>query len=569
LSAITIVGKRPHKIESQTSLEYSHRFLLAVAVTFGAALLIRLVWIHYWPRSIESEGVYYASIAQNLLSGQGYVGIRPVGKLLLYPPLYPSLITGVLTIVKNSELAGRLVSVVFGSLWIVPMMLIAGSLFGEAAGIITGIFAALSPPLIAISGTVQSEPVYLAFQATGIYFALQIWPRSKLACTLAGISFGLAYLARPEASIYVVLAILFIWWRGHDRVRPKAIAYLLLAFGLTILPYVTWLSVQTGQLRLEAKSVSNYVEARGWAQGRPPGEIFFAVDPQLHEVGLSNQSDLAMIRQTKLSTGKVFWLAMHGATKNVRNLLTTILESRLFGGALFILLVGIGAIGVTADRDVLARRVFLFVACTASIVPLFSLHAFHDRFVFPFLTFLLPFAGYGVVRLFESVRSILANLVGGDYRFAVLGAALAGCAAASVATACLMLEGHTMLHLETEVKLPAQDITVRRGDPFLNQIGETIRGLKLKHPLVMDANPAIGFYAGASDWPLPYCDSETAVRYIEKTKPDVVVLQASNAGTFPYVEEWMRTGLPDSKAKLVFTGAALDGDSVQIYLMHE
>jgi 4-amino-4-deoxy-L-arabinose transferase-like glycosyltransferase len=569
LSATTTVRQKPESVESPISLPYSRRFLISAAATFAAALALRLVWIHYWPRSIESEGVYYARIAENLLAGRGYMGMREVGKQLLYPPLYPSLIAAVLAVVRNSELAGRLVSVFFGSLWIVPMMLIAGSVFDETAGVVTGMVAAFSAPLIAISGTVQSEPVYLAFQAAGIFFALQVWPRSKLASALAGVSFGLAYLARPEASIYVVLTALFIWWRGRVGFRLKPVIYLVLAFGLTVLPYVTWLSIQTGRPRIEAKSVANYVEARGWAAGLPPGQIFFAVDPQLNEVGLSNQSDLAMMQQTKLSSGKVLWLALHGATKNVKSLLTTLLESRLFGGALFVLLVGIGGLSVTLDRDALARRGFLVVACVASIVPLFSLHDFHDRFVFPFLTFLLPFAGYGIVRLFESVKAILINLLGADRRISFLSGILAGCTAVVIAGAVLMLEAHTVSHLETEVRLQEQDITVRRGDPFINQIGKTIGGFHLQHPLVMDANPAIGFYAGAADWPLPYCDSDTAVRYLAKIKPDFVVLQSANAAVFPYVAEWMAKGIPDPRAILLATEAAPDGGSVQIYRMHQ
>jgi 4-amino-4-deoxy-L-arabinose transferase-like glycosyltransferase len=546
-------------------MPYSRTFLIAVGTTFGIALLLRLLWIHYWPVTIESEGVYYARLGENLLSGRGFVGIRELGEQLLYPPLYPSLIAGVCAVVKNSELAGRLVSVFFGSLWLVPMMFIAGSIFGETAGMVTGVIAALSPPLIAISGTVQSEPVYLALQATGIYLALQVWPRSKLAGIFAGISFGLAYLARPEASIYVVLTALFIWWRCADRFKLKAIVYLVLAFGLTILPYITWLSIQTGSPRIEAKSVSNYVEARGWANGLHAGEIFFAVDPQLNEVGLSNQSDLATIRQTKLTTRKVLWLAMHGATKNVKSLVTTLLETRLFGGTLFALLVGIGALGVTEDRDSLARRMFLLVACAASVVPLFSLHDFHDRFVFPFLTFLLPFAGYGVVRLFESVRTILLNLT--DHRSPLLSKVFAVGTAAGMTVAVLVLESHSMLHLETEVRLPAEDITVRRGDTSFNQIGKAIAKFNLQYPLVMDAHAAIGYYAKASDWPLPYCDSATAVRYIEKKKPDFIVLQSSTAQVFPYVKDWMDQGIPDPRAKLVVTQTTPEGDRVQIYRM--
>jgi 4-amino-4-deoxy-L-arabinose transferase-like glycosyltransferase len=524
------------------------------------------VWIHYWPLSIESEGVYYARIAENMLSGRGYVGVREAGKQLLYPPLYPGLIAFATVFVRNSELAGRLVSAICGSLLIIPLMFITRSAFDETAGVIAGIMAALGPPMIAISGTVQSEPVYLVCQAAGIAFALLVWPNlPKWACYLAGISFGIAYLARPEASIYVALTALFIVLSGRKGLRLKAAARLVLAFGLTILPYVTWLSIQTRSPRLEAKSVSNYVEARGWAEHLPPGQIFFAVDSQLHEVGLSNQSDLAMIQQTKLSTKKVLWLAMHGASVNVRRLFSTILESRLFGGSLFVLLVGMGAIRLTEDRDTLARRIYLCAGCIASIVPLFSLHDFHDRFVFPFLTFLLPFAGNGVVHLYGSLKSMFVTLAGDTRRFALMGTVLAAGIASGVMGAYLAVEAHTMLHLDADVRLQEQDITVRRGDIFIKNIGQTIRNFQVKNALVMDGTPAIGFYAGASDWPLPYCDGETALRYIEKKNPDFIVLQSANASVFPYANAWLEKGIPDKRLQLVFQATAPDGGIAQVY----
>jgi 4-amino-4-deoxy-L-arabinose transferase-like glycosyltransferase len=544
----------------------SFGFMAWVAVTFATALVLRLVWIHYWPLSIESEGVYYARIAENLLSGRGYVGAREAGKQLLYPPLYPGLIAFATAFVRNSELAGRIVSAVCGSLWIIPLMFITRSAFDETSGVIVGIMAAIGPPMIAISGTVQSEPVYLVFQATGIFFALQVWPNlSKWACYLAGISFGIAYLARPEAIIYVALTALFIFLSGRVGLRLRAVVRLALAFGLTILPYVTWLSIQTAGPRLEAKSVSNYVEARGWAEHLPPGQIFFAVDSQLNEVGLSNQSDLAMIQQTKLSMRKVLWLAMHGASVNVKRLLSTILESRLFGGALFILLAGIGAISGTENRDLLARRGYLGASFIASAVPLFSLHDFHDRFVFPFLTILLPFAGSGVVHVYGSLKAMLLTLVRGTHRHAWVCTALAAGMAAGLVGTYLGVEAHTMLHLDTDIRLQEQDITVRRGDSFIKNIGQTIRNFQVKDALVMDATPAIGYYAGAADWPLPYCDSETALRYIEKKSPDFIVLQSGNAEVFPYVKDWLEKGIPDKRAQLVFQASRPGGEIAQVY----
>ena len=545
----------------------SLRFAICALVAFAVALALRLIWIFHWPLSIESEGVYYARIAENLLAGRGYVGAREAGKQLLYPPLYPWLIAAATAIVKNSELAGRIVSAICGSLWVIPLMFITRSVFDEASGVIAGIIGVLAPPLIGISGTVQSEPAYLVFQAAGVFFALQLWPDlPKRAPYLAGICFGIAYLARPEASIYVVVGVLFIFLTSANRgLRLKTAARLIIAFGLTILPYVTWLSIQTGNPRLEAKSVSNYVEATGWAAHLPPGQIFFAVDPQLNEIGLSNQSDLAMMQKTKLSTSKVFWLAMHGASVNVKRFLTTALESRLFGGSLFVLLLGIGFISPVPGKDALAKRAFLCAGACLSIVPLFSLHDFHDRFVFPFLTLLLPFTACGVMYVYRSMNAIFGAWSPDTPKHRWISGGLAASAAALLLIGYLGTQAHTMLHLDTDVRLPEQDITLQRGDVFIKNVGQTIRSFKSDRALVMDGTPAIGFYAGAADWPLPYRDSDTAVRYIEKKKPDFIVLQSSKEDVFPYVKDWIEKGIPDKQAQLVYQATAPNGEIAQVY----
>jgi 4-amino-4-deoxy-L-arabinose transferase-like glycosyltransferase len=555
-----------NELSSKGDERPTSRFLLWVVITSIAALILRFLWIFHWPLSIESEGVYYARIAENLIAGRGYVGAREAGKQLLYPPLYPVLIACIAEFVRNSELAGRIVSVVCGSLWVIPLMFITRSVFDETAAVIAGMIAAFGPPMIAISGTVQSEPAYLVFQATGIFFALQMWPNlSRWNSYLAGISFGVAYLARPEAAIYVALTALFILLSGRKGLRFRAVARLAFAFGITILPYVTWLSIQTGSPRLEAKSVSNYVEATGWAAHLPPGEIFFAVDNQLNEVGLSNQSDLATIQKTKLSSRKVAWLAVHGASVNVKRLLSTILESRLFGGSMFVLLIGLGLISPVEDRNDLVRRGFLCAAFVASIVPLFSLHDFHDRFVFPFLTILMPFAAGGVVYLYQSLIGIFSTWPQDKHRYAFACRALGMGFTGVVLLSYLATEAFTMTRLDTDVRLPEQDITVRRGDPFIKNIGQKIRSFGVNDALVMDGTSAIGYYAGASDWPLPYCDSETAVRYIAKKKPDFIVLESTQIEVFPYLSDWLQNGVPDPHTQLVAKSIAPDGRVVQIY----
>jgi hypothetical protein len=71
---------------------------------------------------------------------------------------------------------------------------------------------------------------------------------------------GLAYSCRPEAAVYPFLTILFLaaatFVTKHRQVGQVArLCSLLLTVSLILAsPYVTWLSVQTGQIRWEGKT---------------------------------------------------------------------------------------------------------------------------------------------------------------------------------------------------------------------------------------------------------------------------------------------------------------------------
>src|SRR4249919_1043591 len=101
-----------------------------------SALLIRTLCAVLFTGEIDAEGTEYARIAQNLIAGNGYVGIATPGTELLFPPLFSFLIAGVTLIVGDAGIAGRIVSVVFGTLLAFPVYLIAGRLFGQRAALV-------------------------------------------------------------------------------------------------------------------------------------------------------------------------------------------------------------------------------------------------------------------------------------------------------------------------------------------------------------------------------------------------------------------------------------------------
>src|SRR4030095_12541762 len=85
-------------------------------IILAVSLIVRIALMTSSSLIIENEGGEYAAIAENLLAGEGDVGLGSTGKpQLLFPPLYPFSIalTSLLTSL-NTELAARLVSLTMG-----------------------------------------------------------------------------------------------------------------------------------------------------------------------------------------------------------------------------------------------------------------------------------------------------------------------------------------------------------------------------------------------------------------------------------------------------------------------
>src|SRR5262249_31477093 len=129
------------------------------------------------------------------------------------------------------------------------------------------------------------------FVVCGVYFGLR-WleteaPRSALLC---GVCFGLAYLTRPEAIVYpLVVAAVFVW-KGIFERRPviARLASTLPLFAMRAAlatPYVVYLSIHTGGLRVESKSVMNYTIAQRLNAGMDVPEATLGISSDLREEG--------------------------------------------------------------------------------------------------------------------------------------------------------------------------------------------------------------------------------------------------------------------------------------------
>jgi 4-amino-4-deoxy-L-arabinose transferase-like glycosyltransferase len=514
------------------------RLWLIALVLFS--LVLRLLWWYVGPRVIETEGILYARTGENLAHGRGLVAISEMGLNLLDPPLYASLIAAGVRLGLSSELAGRAVSVFAGALLPLAAYLLAKRLYGSVAGWLTGLLVAVHPLLIVTSTAVLTESISLTLSLLGVYCTVKMLsPDSRRAAIAGGTCLGLAYLARPEALILtgmlaatVAIASRDGWQRGVGR----ALTFLGV-FAVFALPYVAFLSAETGQLRWEGKSADGLRWATRTEAGETWGPIYFGIQSDLVETGNSNTSDLEQLLTTHVSALRRARILVRQGTANFPRLLRALGDPQL-GQPFIAILVGLGLFGVAWSRDRLRRELPLLAVVALTLITFCGWPYFHDRFMFPLLPPLLVWAGAGLDRLRLWIRDTFAEL---SPRLASSKVLTAGFLSLAVLPICSASAVGTRYsdELSQGWSSLSDDVPVGR---WLRFEGHSMR--------LMDTGPTVAYYAGAVLVPFPWCDGETALRYIDHKNISHVILRDSDRQRRPYLAEWLRQ-VPDGRLKLV------------------
>ena len=250
------------------------------------AFALRAVCSIFFTGMIDGEGAEYGRIAQNLVAGVGYVGIATEGQELFFPPLFPYMIAALSYVTGDAETAGRIISLIMGSLLVIPGYTIACRMYGRGIALAAAALVAVHPLLVQYSTMVYCEPTYMMLILLAMSMALRVVDSPTLLNVgVMGALYGLAYLVRQEAFVYMLVAIGFIslWiaFKG-GRHRFALLCRLPLApliFLLVAGPYVGWLAEQTGHLRLGNKSRLNIATEVRVQQGMPIEEASFGVEP--------------------------------------------------------------------------------------------------------------------------------------------------------------------------------------------------------------------------------------------------------------------------------------------------
>ena len=515
--------------------EFPHLLLLGIA---SGGLLVRLIWIHFFGLVIEFEGADYARLGESLLAGRGYVGMFG-GPHTVFPPLYPALIGLFTSVAGSAEGAARWISCLSGVALIWPVYGITQALGGRRSATVAAVLVALHGLLISLSSSAYSESTYFVFLLSGLYFALRsLSGDSLLTAVLSGAFYALAYLVRPEAVLYVAITAVFL--TGNALVARQKLRRAALQAGVLILtsvilaaPYVTWLSVNSGYLRWEGKSLSTGIIARRMRQGMSYLEASRGLGPNLEQAGpylVANQfevpGDGAASARLSLETISSDFLP------RIVEVGREFAGSWPVGGPGMVILAVIGALAAFAQRRHRALKLFFFCAGLGYVFTVLILQQRWMRHLFPLTYFLLPWAAVGVATLATFIARAIPGETAGT-RLRQTGTALA----TVILTALLVVPSIASVRTLGEFS-QSSDLTLKAAGTWLRDAGA-------EDKRIMGLNAVIAYYAGASYSVLPWASDEQALAYIRRRQPDFIVLQTDLEYNAPYLPSWTTNGIPD------------------------
>jgi len=242
------------------------REILFLASAFLVALAVRLYFLPFY-RVISADGIGYVTAARCLLRGD-------LSPLTIYGVVYPSLTALISTMGLGTEIAGRLVSAVMGSLLVVPLYLLARDMFDRKVGVIACILVIAWPPLRSWAGEVMTQATYITLLVTWYWLLWRAYRHGTMQWSIAaGAVAGLSYLTRPESLVaFILMAPVLLLPLSYTRTMKQRLiltATCVAAFFLMLLPFIMLVHQVSGQWQLTGKVGATLADALSGYLGRP------------------------------------------------------------------------------------------------------------------------------------------------------------------------------------------------------------------------------------------------------------------------------------------------------------
>ncbi|QQR43100.1 glycosyltransferase family 39 protein [Myxococcus xanthus] len=205
---------------------------LLVGLLLVAALLPRL-GVFFVNENLFGDAVVRTELAERWLRAPHIITAYGDGAYQ-FGPLHMYLVGAALS-VFDREVAGRVVSLLFGVLSVVPLFALTRRLFGWRAGVVAGLSFAAWGMHMQFSTTASSEAVSLFFMlATFALYAEGVDDNRFLPLFQAALMLNLACALRYDAWMYIPLLTVALCFSSQDKVVSLTRA---VGFGLVCLPF--------------------------------------------------------------------------------------------------------------------------------------------------------------------------------------------------------------------------------------------------------------------------------------------------------------------------------------------
>lgn len=225
--------------------------LLLIGITFALRLYAVLM-----AQGIAIDSAAYGFMARYFLKGNFIKGLSIPGH-----PLYPLLMSLFSLDSTHVEMTGRLLSLFFGTLTIIPLFYLVKEAIGQKEAIFSALFYSFHPYLVTYSGMLMTEATYWGLLVLSVYFFWTGLKKEKVwRAMLSGFFLGLAYLTRPEGIGYILVYLIWAVVEGGLKKkwfkRSIFIGVLILTVFIFAIPYVIYIHQEAGQWLISKKAVA-------------------------------------------------------------------------------------------------------------------------------------------------------------------------------------------------------------------------------------------------------------------------------------------------------------------------
>ncbi len=168
------------------------------AIVFATALLLRLLFVFaLTPRPLVGDSPEYDSIAVNLALHDEY-SVQPGVPTACRAPGYPFFLAGIYKASGGDHQAARAVQALLGALTCLFVFLIFKPFSGVRAALLGGLLCAAHPVLIAFTGQILSETLFIFLFTGSLLFFLRWYDGGgALPLGAAAVFFALGTMTRP------------------------------------------------------------------------------------------------------------------------------------------------------------------------------------------------------------------------------------------------------------------------------------------------------------------------------------------------------------------------------------